>query len=432
MTNYKKIEIIVFDVGEGDSIAVEFPVGGEMKWGIIDCCQRSDDNEPSVLRFIRDNSIQELEFVCLTHFHYDHYRGLSKVLQYFEEHDYPIHWFWRYGIVSPTEVCIQMYKYAEELRGLTAEEEEARLITRDEKEFAKERVKELRKILEWQNRTAEKMKRQKIPFIRRLHGGTIFHRYDKNMAFYCLAPTGDMVREREEYIARAAAGFGNVLEEETQHANLSSAILLLTFGKANMLFGGDAGKDIWSNSIDLLKKSGIMGNREVKADFVKASHHGSRYSSSKTLWSAILRKNAFIAISADYRDNSYKHPHTKTLDDLRSMSKQMAIRLGCTNAPPICIKLASIVRGRPAHYMTRSMGLIASTVSVLPAHVFSVGPSVESLGCFGDIQISVNPSGTPMVTINRGSDEKGDCCYLSATDDDIEKSKQSVQTRSKG
>ena len=429
MTDSDEIKIVVFDVGEGDSILVGFPVNGEMKWGMIDCCERKDQFEPPVLTFIRDNGIQSLEFVCITHFHYDHYRGLPKVLDYFKENGYPIHWFWRYGIVSPTDVLIRMYEYAEELRYMTKSEEMELSITVEEKQFAKERVKELKKILDWRNETAKEMREQGTPFLRRLHGGTMFHRYGRDIAFYCLAPTGDVALEREEYIARAAAGFADILAEDAQHANISSAIVLLTFGKARMLFGGDAGKDIWANSIELLKKSGVVSKGKIDADFVKASHHGSRHSSSGDFWASVLRKNALVTISADQRGNCYGHPHSETLDDIRSVAHQKAVRLRCTNAPPVCIELTERVLGGAENHLSGPVRLAATTVGALPGHAFHVSPVVDGTERSGDIHISVNPNRTPAGIVEDGREEDFHCYYLTATDSQIEEAKRSVLTQ---
>jgi len=71
------------DVGQGDSIILEWKDEDNQKVGIIDCNKKSKANP--VLEHIRDAGYKEIEFVILSHPHSDHYSGMNELLSYFEE-----------------------------------------------------------------------------------------------------------------------------------------------------------------------------------------------------------------------------------------------------------------------------------------------------------------------------------------------------------
>jgi len=76
------LNIYFFNVGHGDSIAVQFP---DNTWGIIDCNRNRGEIDPNVLKFLKLEGIKSLRFLCLTHPHDDHFKGIDKIIEYFEE-----------------------------------------------------------------------------------------------------------------------------------------------------------------------------------------------------------------------------------------------------------------------------------------------------------------------------------------------------------
>ncbi len=82
--------------------------------------------------------------------------------------------------------------------------------------------------------------------------------------------------------------------------NNCSAVLHLTFGERAFLFTGDA---------EIMEEDTISDN--IKADVLKAGHHGSSTSSG----SMFLKKvGAEIAVISCGKDNSYGHPHREALE----------------------------------------------------------------------------------------------------------------------
>ena len=83
-----KLRVFVLNVGDGDSIVIEFP-GPDRKYAVVDC--RDFDKTQHVLNAL---GAQRLEFVCATHPHRDHISGIEDLL-----HAYPgnVREFWDSG-----------------------------------------------------------------------------------------------------------------------------------------------------------------------------------------------------------------------------------------------------------------------------------------------------------------------------------------------
>lgn len=76
------MKITFKDVGQGDSIILEWTDKNISKMGIIDCC-RLDGKNP-VLEHLKTLKWENhpIEFILLTHPHYDHYSGMPELLNY--------------------------------------------------------------------------------------------------------------------------------------------------------------------------------------------------------------------------------------------------------------------------------------------------------------------------------------------------------------
>ena len=84
--------------------------------------------------------------------------------------------------------------------------------------------------------------------------------------------------------------------------NNYSAVIKITYGDRAFLFMGDAEK---------LSEQEITA--DVKADVLKAGHHGSSSSTSEEF---LARVNPTAAVISCGKDNSYGHPHKETLEAL--------------------------------------------------------------------------------------------------------------------
>lgn len=92
------------------------------------------------------------------------------------------------------------------------------------------------------------------------------------------------------------------------NANDFSIGLYLTKGNISFLFTGDAGENAEADM--------LAAGWNLDADVYHVGHHGSRYSSSQPFLDAVSPTYAVISCG---EDNSYGHPHSQTLNALRSM-----------------------------------------------------------------------------------------------------------------
>ena len=78
-TNPGQLEVHVIGADEGESIVLRLP---NDEWGVVDCCASSlkDQSSNPTLLFLESRNVQRLAFICMTHPHADHFRGMSQLL----------------------------------------------------------------------------------------------------------------------------------------------------------------------------------------------------------------------------------------------------------------------------------------------------------------------------------------------------------------
>lgn len=95
------MKIHFFDVGQGDSILLEWRWDGEDHFGIIDCNIYKEQNP--LVKYLEKRDIKSLEFIVLSHFHYDHFSGFPDVFKYCIDKNIKINWFLHTNIVEMLE-----------------------------------------------------------------------------------------------------------------------------------------------------------------------------------------------------------------------------------------------------------------------------------------------------------------------------------------
>ncbi len=91
--------------------------------------------------------------------------------------------------------------------------------------------------------------------------------------------------------------------------NEDSAVVLLSIGDAGILFMGDAGA---ATEHELLLQQQSMSILNSTADFLKAGHHGSKFSTTQDFLDALSLDAAVISVG----ENTYGHPTAAALDRL--------------------------------------------------------------------------------------------------------------------
>ncbi|MCD4793869.1 MAG: MBL fold metallo-hydrolase [Bacteroidales bacterium] len=74
------ISITFKNVGQGDSIFLEWKNNDDNHFGIIDSNKYKDTNP--ILEELKKRKITEIDFIIISHLHYDHYSGIAEILDY--------------------------------------------------------------------------------------------------------------------------------------------------------------------------------------------------------------------------------------------------------------------------------------------------------------------------------------------------------------
>ncbi|SFE28496.1 DNA internalization-related competence protein ComEC/Rec2 [Alteribacillus iranensis] len=233
--------VTFIDVGQGDSILIEFPYrkavylidgGGALSFPKEEWAKRRknyDPGERAVIPLLRAKGISTIDKLIVSHGDIDHFGGLYQVIE---------------------ELHVKEVIYG---KGDTFKESELDFLM--------------------------KAHQQNIP-IDWVEQGDYWEQ--EGMTFHVLWPVGN--------------------EEPGNHR---SVVLWAEIGGTGWLFMGDLEKEGEGDIVQQYKG--------LRADFLKAGHHGSNTSSTKELLQRIKPKAAFISAG---KCNQFGHPHEETLDRL--------------------------------------------------------------------------------------------------------------------
>jgi beta-lactamase superfamily II metal-dependent hydrolase len=268
------------DVGQGDSILIEWERGGKEQrlLGIIDC-RRVETKNP-VLEHLMNEEIREIEFVILSHPHFDHYSGMLELFEYCDVKKIKIRFFGFSGSQGPD--YLKAFKRNEsDYRGLRAI------------------FRKVRKM-----RDAGLIEHSGFPN----YGWQL--KLNANYTMRCLAPSGNetdlFVQQvnffhdrNDERRARLAANLLSTLFliESNTHASgivLTSDSCLETFDR------------ILRNMSDL---SGI------KLLLCQVPHHGSLENHKIAFWKSLVKDTNCPAVVSAGRHKRYCHPNKHVIKD---------------------------------------------------------------------------------------------------------------------
>lgn len=332
------LTVYLFNVGQGDHMLLRLPNG---QYGIIDFFHEPNMSAPPAMGYLqkvrrRLHRIDPkrplvISFLCISHPDYDHLKGLETFLNWIDDERNNIQlnnlWIW------PGNIMHQLKKVYED-HGNSVEKSHKTSMSSDAS-------RQLEALFEFSKRRSRSKKRrvkiQEISGVKKLGedvGGV------KAVA---LAPLDQHVRKFDRQAQRAfVRRFVSPGSRKGRNPdqNLLSSILLLIYGKHHrLLFGGDAGKVVWSESFQHYKETGQqVDHGPFHGSFIKASHHGSKYSSSEDLWPDILLPQGHVAISAGNKSN-FEHPHTETLDHIlpRAQPRAEHPKVWATNTCDECL-----------------------------------------------------------------------------------------------
>lgn len=317
------MKITFKDVGQGDSILVEWSKENNNKIGIIDCCEKGKKNP--VLLHLDNYKYEEIEFIILSHPHKDHYSGLLKLLEFIEKRKIIVHRFSQ----TITHAGTAYWKYFE------ISSYDSRL---------------LKKII---NKTKVLKEQGLIKKNDLLIDGKIIEIED-NIELECLAPCIDDIEMYQKIVKLDA---DKNMKEASQAANLLSTVIKLKIDDNFILFTSDA------ESSALL---GIINNYSAKFKGAKfhicqLPHHGSEKNINESFWQIVETIDKRHAIISAGQNKKYNHPSysvirkfydngfqihctnivngmTEFTEELRALKKASIILDGCSELAEEYIK----------------------------------------------------------------------------------------------
>lgn len=273
-----QLEVHIFGGGEGESIVLKLPNG---HWGVVDCFASNLENPETneSLTFLRKRGVASLEFLCMTHPHKDHFRGMSQFLDAFE-----IKSFWR-----PEGMSGQRLGWI-----LESEEYDA---GRSGEPRQAENAEELFKIFAMVSKQRVASAGQKRLLLQ--HGTTmkLFSiSTEPSLEIWALAPSAKQSERYEGFLAKCFDDEGRYRKTaKPPDHNVISMALLVVFGATRIVLGGDVKSAGWRDVLDELNV------HELSAHLVKVSHHGSENGYCEGLWAKFAEKRGPISVVTPYR-----------------------------------------------------------------------------------------------------------------------------------
>lgn len=300
-----------FDVGHGEAVLVQFP--DRKTLGIIDCHLHLESNrisarqisgkeEPKLLSYLRQlrarspKTEYRVAFICLSHFHDDHFSGMEQLIAGLRELKIPIEEFWDAG-VSPKKVAA---------------------LAKEGTREAKHQVKQLESLYrELRIELANGLKKEFLTSAR-----PNFKQYG-DVTLELLAPHFQHWEDYLQFLQspnKAAHAKRNPLSADE---NAISSVILFKYGQATALLTGDIPNEGWQVLFADKRK------KLARLHVVKSSHHGSRQGNfmpkkQGSVWKRMTERGKTVAVvSGGYRSAL---PHADTINAIT----QVGANLYCT------------------------------------------------------------------------------------------------------
>ncbi len=295
----ESLELHVLGAGKGESIILRCPGGG---WGVIDCYALSLDDLASnpTLQFLKERGVSVLEFLCLTHPHDDHFRGMSQLLEQLE-----VKHFWRFAGLAGRDL-----QRLALLLSVDAERSDDTELTHNADDF----VKTMRLVNE--KRSAKQLRQKTVTGYQQLF--PVLADESASFQIWGFAPSGNQVAKYEESLTTCFTDDGRFRSPLPQaHHNSISVGLIIRFGETQIVLGGDIERAGWQDAFAELQKHHLF------ADAVKVSHHGSVTGYIPSLWETLAGKKKPIAVIVPYR--RFRLPKQTAIDHIRPYTSKIML-----------------------------------------------------------------------------------------------------------
>jgi hypothetical protein len=306
-TDSQLLTVHVIGAGRGESVVLRLPNG---HWGVVDCCARSW-NEPetnATLKLLRESSVENLEFLCLTHPHDDHYRGMSQILW-----EFPVKYFWHFGAQSAAHFK-QIINYFRE--------EAVKTGYRDAIDASNEYTRIWAMVHVRRKTGATRLKASRP--------GTPLYPVpaDPGASFQIvgLAPSDNQTYDYHQAFATCFDDQGRFVHSlPRSHHNRISVGIRIKFGTTRIILGGDVEKPGW---LDVIQE---MRDEDLTAHLVKVSHHGSENGYCDGLWSRFSARGKPQALVTSYASQNL--PRGRALEHIGEYAQPILLTCGTAWKP---------------------------------------------------------------------------------------------------
>ncbi|TAE19152.1 MAG: hypothetical protein EAZ95_02510 [Bacteroidetes bacterium] len=270
------MKITFKNVGQGDSIILEWDKDGEEQIGIIDCNKHEGQNP--VLEFLRAKQLKSIAFIALSHPHEDHFSGMLELLEYCEANNVIIKKFLHTMRIDQRHL-LDWANINDNARKMLA-----RLISKvDELYKNKIIILELYTEAHWS-----------LPLPNSIEIRTI-------------APSKD---ELDAYV-RKVRQYQEVDEKRcSQAANLLSTVFAITDKNNTIILTADAEIEAFDRIAE--RDSECFEKRLV---LCQVPHHGSKKNHKISFWKNFSKKVFCPAVISAGENLKYKHPDYQVVED---------------------------------------------------------------------------------------------------------------------
>jgi beta-lactamase superfamily II metal-dependent hydrolase len=273
------------NVGQGDSILLEWISKGKNKIGVIDC-KRYGGRNPIKDHFKKiDWESTDLEFIYLSHPHFDHFSGMDELISYCEKKN----------------IFIKKF-------GHTFNNEQRYLDWSNLNDYQNSRLKELI------SHIIELKEQRKIGNIE-----IIVKRYNlplnSKFSLQCIRPSDEEQREFTRLAYKKGFRKNNI-KVQSKRFNLFSTFFLLYTNNSFCILSSD----ITFESLSRILAEDEEFFEGKKLLLAQVPHHGSIENHYKDFWNSLIRDINTPSVISSGEHKKYLHPHYNVVKDFSDMS----------------------------------------------------------------------------------------------------------------
>jgi len=347
-------ELSVFGAGIGECLVLH--VGGS-EWVVVDSCLNPKSRRPVALEYLEELGVsrQQVLLVAASHWHDDHIRGLSEVVN------------WATGA---SFVFSEALKAKEFLGLIAASELETSAFSSGIGEFSKilqakqKRVRGRVIASGLQYAIADRLIR-KFPAVSR----------PTQVRVFSLSPSDQTITACLTYFASLMQGVGQPRRRIPDISNEASVVLYITGGATSILLGGDlehstAQETGWNAVAD-------CHSLTSKARVFKVPHHGSPNGDADVIWSKLLVDRP-VAVLTPFLAGTTPRPTIADLTRLASKSSRLFVAGGQERSAPRRRENAVEKQMREVARRRRELGSRLGHVRIR----FQIGGSTAPMDCY--------------------------------------------------